>query len=252
MLCRCAAARPFVLLAATLSCQAGAGDPSEDEQSLEEEPLDFSVDRVDIARGALRLTATMHEGSADVSISLGAGCARRAVGGGTATPSSLIWAFGADELAGALGCDLLVVARATTPTGHVFKVASVPVVAELALSVPEEALSLPGVSRSTSDMYLVFEHVRAREKLSVGDSLIESSSVSASVSSDVQPAARFAFAHRDFARAILSHRPLRLGTSSFEPSVLIGGVVVEAQPPEVHPDTVPSQPEEGEETAIVQ
>ncbi len=197
MLCRRTAAQAFVLLAATLSCQAGAGDSSEGELPTEqEEPLDFSVVRVEVAHGALRLSATMREGSADVSIWLGAECERRVVGGGMATPSSLVWTLGADDLARALGCDLLVVARATTPTGHVLKVASVPVMADLAPSVSEDAPSLRSMSRSTSDMQLFFESSSARERLSVGDDLIESSSVS----SDSQPATRFTFPHREFAR----------------------------------------------------
>jgi hypothetical protein len=95
------AAGPLVLLVARVGCASRAIDPTEDVRPGTEErevPLDLNVDRVDVVHGALRLSATMRDGSADVSISLWASCPPREVGGGIATPSGLVWTFAARSL----------------------------------------------------------------------------------------------------------------------------------------------------------
>jgi hypothetical protein len=252
-----------VLCAAMLGCASRAGHSPEDEGLVEETiPLDLSVDRVDVAHGALRVGAKMHEGSSDVSVSLDEGCEHREVGGGIATPSTLMWTFAADEVADAIGCGLLVVARARTPAGPVLKVASLAVVAQVAPSEAEpkwtnagklhesaqdyaakrseETPELRGLSRSATEIQLLFAHPRPGERLSVGDSLVEPSPTSM----DGTGAARFTVPLPDFARAILSHRPLRLGTSSLDASLGVGGVAVDADgldPPE---EPSPSPPDD--------
>jgi hypothetical protein len=229
------------LLATSLSCLPRPADRSDDEPpaKTEEEPLDLTIDRVDLSHGVLRLKATMNDGSADVSILLGTACEPRELGGGLATASSLVWSLAEDDLAGALGCDILVVARASTSTGTVLKTAPVPVGVEMASSGSDEAAQPPDVQRSTSEMRLVFPSGSARDsdRLSVGDSLVEPSQA---LSDSQQTTHEFAVSRHDLARAILSRRPLRLGRSSFDVSVSVGGVPLEVD--QVPEDEVAAPP----------
>lgn len=200
------------VLAAALGssgCEAKTRGAAEEDPSPapETEPLDLAVDRVDIAHGALRVSATMRDGSADVRVTLGNECNGRDVGGGMATPSSFVWMFGEDDLAGALGCDLEVVARAKTPTGYVLRTASLAVSAEVVPPSSGERTPLPSTSRSTTDGELAFAPGSAEERWSVP--------------------------LRDFARAVLSSRPLRVGSTSFDPSVCIGGIELETEQTDV-------------------
>jgi hypothetical protein len=177
--CRGTAAGLFALLAATTNC---AGQAVGDEELVSpevEEPLDLSVDRVDVVHGALRVAATMAEGSAELSIWLGEGCDPREVGRGMATPSKFVWMFGARELAASLRCGLVVLARATTVTGRVRKVAPVPVVSGLEPLDSDEAP--PGLEWSPEDIALAvlsrqplrFGHVSFGVALSVGGTPLE-------------------------------------------------------------------------------
>jgi hypothetical protein len=121
------AAGLLLLLAATTNCAGAAVGDDDVSRQEAEAPLDLSVDRVDVLHGSLRVTATMHEGSAESSVRLGPGCDPREVGGGMATPSRLVWILSRGELAASLRCGLVVMARVTAAAGSATKVASMPV-----------------------------------------------------------------------------------------------------------------------------
>jgi hypothetical protein len=140
---------------------------------------------------------------------------------------------------------LVVVARGTTATGHVLKVASLAVLAQLAPSDAEDTMPLRGLSRSGSEIELTFAPAVAGGRLSVGDRLVDPSPTS----SDAPSETRFAFPLRELARAILSHRPLRLGTWSFDPSVWVGGIALEVEAAEPPEEPFASPPEDGTESA---
>ena len=202
----------------TLGCEGKTRDTLQEDQSgtPESEPLDLSIDRVDISHGGLRVTATMHGGSADVWVTLGDDCKGREVGGGMATPSSLVWTLGEDDLAGALACDLEVIARTATSSGYVLRRASVAVSAEMRPSPSQEPPPLPSLSRSDVEMEVVFAGGSAEETPS------------------------FVLPHRDFARSVLSSRPLRFGSWSFDPSVWVGGVALETEPVDISNEAPPA------------
>src|SRR5579862_5644446 len=127
MLVRGLAAGALALLAATVSCVAGEGDEEATVAAPEELALDLIIDKLDIAHGALRMSATMNEGSADVWLSVGEACGSAEIGRGMANRSSFVWALAADEVALAMKCDLVVRARVVTETGMVVKAASLSV-----------------------------------------------------------------------------------------------------------------------------
>ena len=110
-------------------------------------PLEISVDALDIVHGALRISATMVDGAADVSVRLGGDCEHTEVGGGISTLSTLVWALGEKELADAIGCGgLLVRARVHEGTRYVTKHA------ELDVSVDLQAVgSEPSRGRAEHD-----------------------------------------------------------------------------------------------------
>ena len=178
--CRGTAAGLLALLAATTNCaQPATGD---DELVSPEvvEPLDLSVERVDVVHGALRVAATMDEGSAELTVWLGTGCDAREVGRGMATPLKFVWMFGARELADSLRCGLEVLARATAATGQVLRVAPLPVLSGLepldpdpapqALEWSPEDIAVAVLSRRP----LRLGHVSFRVSLSVGGTPLES------------------------------------------------------------------------------
>lgn len=125
----------------------GCNPPSADDEGAPAQAhevdtdLEIEVDGVTSFRGGVRLTATMVDGSADVSIVLADSCheeheghgahagaaggedgARPAgdlpevpIGRGFATRSRVVWSFTADELAVAYKCDLFVRAHGVDP-----------------------------------------------------------------------------------------------------------------------------------------
>jgi hypothetical protein len=157
----------IALLAATVSC-ATAFEDGPPARSDDEEPLTLSVDYVDILHGALRVSATMVDGSADLSVSLGAGCEPREVGGGIATPSRFVWTFSADELADALSCGFLVRAISATATRRVTKTASLPVAVEVTTLDSDDAPQLPDIAPED-----IAHAVLLQRPLSVGGYLFE-------------------------------------------------------------------------------
>jgi len=220
----------LVLLAMAAGCEAPSGD--EDEPAPEPEqilPLDVTVDRVDISHGALRLSATMVEGSADASVRLGDACDGREVGRGMATLSTLVWALDESELADALACNLVVHARVRTEKGHVTKEASLQLFPEVAAdpdgSEQEDAPEEAAISTSLSGVAISFTSVGPRARLSVGDSLVEPTVSDEQAPDD--PMTRFVVSRGDFARAILLRWPLRLEGTSFGTWLSVGGAGLE-------------------------
>jgi hypothetical protein len=220
-----AAGVSLLLLAATAGCAAPPGAASEPEAPEEEVPLDLAVDSVDIVHGALRLSATMVDGAADVSVSLGGDCEHREVGGGWSTVSTLVWTFGAADVADAIGCGLAVRARVRTGSQNVTKVA------ELALTVGlvpcEEADDGPGVEEvaaSSAGVTIRFARVAPRARLIAGDSSLEATPLDGEGADATQ--ARFAVPRIDFARSLLLRWPLALDGASFDATVDIGGTAL--------------------------
>jgi hypothetical protein len=131
-----------VCLGAGAACgcvgQAGAEDAPE-EVPVREEPLDVTVDSVDVVHGGLRIDATMLDGSADVSVRLGGECEPREVGGGTSTLSRFVWSLGDRDVADAIGCGLVVCARTRDGSDYVNKVARLEVEIRLDLLTEDPA-----------------------------------------------------------------------------------------------------------------
>jgi hypothetical protein len=213
MLCRGLAAGALALLAATVGCVAGEGDDEATVEAPEELPLDLTIDKLDIAHGALRLSATMSEGSADVSLLLGEACGSAEVGRGMANRSTFVWALAEDEVALAMKCDLVVRARVVTETGMLVKAASLSVLPLVGSSSDDEGPQLQGTSSSTEGITLAFG------------------------------SGELAISHSDFAHAIVLQRPLVFEGASFPTSLSVGGVELQIEPDVVAPDPEPSEPE---------
>jgi len=173
----------------------------------------------------------MTDGSADVSVSLGNGCAPREIGRGMATRATLVWALAESEVAQALWCDLVVRARLLTETGVVLKVASVTVMPEVGSSAADEGPQLQGTSCMPSHVRVGFTSVPRWARLSAGDSLVESMSEPVDPQDD-GVSTEFLVSHLDFARAVLTQKPLVLSGARFDTSLSVGGVELEAEPPD--------------------
>ena len=102
-----------------------------------------NVDSLDVIHGALRIVATMADGSADVSVVLGGTCEHREVGGGVSTATTLVWALEERDVAEAIDCSLTVHARAREGGQPVDKVADLAVAVELTSPEPDAAGDAP-------------------------------------------------------------------------------------------------------------
>jgi hypothetical protein len=235
---------------------AGDDDPSE-ETAAEEEPLDLTVDSLDIVHGALRLRATMVDGSADVSVRLGSDCEHREVGGGLSTPSTLVWSLGDDDVADAIGCGLVVRARVRDGARHVNKVAPLGVTVDMAareVDSAEDGPQLQSVAPSELGIAVVFASVTGSARLTTGDSILQAAPPE---SEGEDPAAgddtgRFTVPRIDFARSVLRGWLLHLNGSSFATSLSVNGTSLQGEPqgpdePQAEPQENPPEdpPEEG-------
>jgi hypothetical protein len=98
---------PFLISVALTGCAT-----AEDElTSQEETPLTVEVERVEVARGVLRLDARTENGSADLTVTLGGGCEKKGteIGRGIATGAHFAWSFTSDELADVLACGAIAI-----------------------------------------------------------------------------------------------------------------------------------------------
>lgn len=229
-------------LAAAMCCAAltGCGDPGDlgtpgDDPPELDEPLDLSVDSLDIAHGALRLAATMVDGAADVSVRLGGDCDPREVGGGVSTLSAFVWSFGDADVADAIACGLRVRARAHEGPRRVNKLADLAVAIDVQQAESDGAETAPQLQSagpSDTGIAVVFASVPAGAHLDTGESLLEAApqeSTDDDAAAD-DGAATFVVSRLDFARSVLRGRALRLHGASFATSLSVGGATLEATP----------------------
>jgi hypothetical protein len=246
------------LLGALGGCAAPAEEEKPPEEArAEDEPLDIAVDSVDIAHGALRVRATMVDGSADVSVRLGGDCEPREVGGGLSTPSTLVWSLGDRDVADAIRCGLVVRARGRDRAHYVNKVAELAVAIDLAADeqeTAEDGPQLQAVTVSEVGVTMAFAAVARGARLSTGDGLVEAAPPD---SDEPDPAesddsSRFAVPGTDFARSVLRGRRLRLDGSSFVISLSVGGTALQRESPgsdepQANPaESAPDEPDDGE------
>jgi hypothetical protein len=228
-------------------------DPPESEPE-EEVPLDISVDSLDIVHGALRISATMVDGAADVSVRLGADCEHTEVGGGISTPSTLVWTLGEKDLADALGCGLIVRARVRDGTHHVTKVAeiSATVDVESAFAYAEGMPSPQGIGQSPDGITVGFTSVSRSAHLTAGDSILYAETPEAAADDDdggdddatPDDTAQFVVSRADFARAVLRRRPFVLEGLTFRPGVTLGSLALRDEDyPEIDPCAPTEEPE---------
>jgi hypothetical protein len=257
----------LALAAGSAGCMASPEEGEEEEARQEpehereeeevEEPLDLTVDTLDVVHGSLRLIATMTDGAADVSIRLGGDCEHHEVGGGISTLSTLVWAFGEEDVAEALGCGLVVRARARDGDGFVSKIAALDVtvtataldgtVTATALdgaegtdppnaeegpttqsAPPESAPALQGATAADDGIHLVFAPLSPGARLTTADTVIDATR---SDPGDDDPAAdgagEFTLPHIDFARSILRNRALYVDGTPFVTSLCVAGVALD-------------------------
>jgi len=215
-------------------CAAGGDDPS-GEPPEQEQPLDLTVDSLDIAHGALRVSATMVDGAADVSVRLGGECEHREVGGGLSTLSTLVWSLGDSDVAESIRCGLVVRARVRDGVRYVHKVAELAVAVDVAAQEVENTQDGPQLQTvTTSDIgiCMVFSPVARGARLTTGDSILEaeppeSKEEGAAADDDT---GRFDVPRIDFARSVLRERPLYLDGLSFATSLSVGGTSLQGEP----------------------
>jgi hypothetical protein len=196
-----------------------------------EEPLDLTVGTLDIVHGSLRVIATMTDGAADVSVRLGGDCEAREVGGGISTPSTLVWAFGENDLADALSCGLVVRARAREGNGFVSKVATLDVAAAATAAgetagetADESAPALQAVTTAEEGIHLVFAPLARSARLTTGDSVLEADRSDPSDPDSAEDGAGdFTVPRIDFARSVLRSRPFYVDGTPFATSLSMGG-----------------------------
>jgi hypothetical protein len=222
------------IVCADSGCTAPAGqdDPS-GAMPAKDEPLDITVDSLDIVHGALRLSATMVDGAAGVSVRLGGDCEHREVGGGVSTLSSLVWALGDSDVAQAIGCGLVVRAPVRDGARYVNKVAELAVgvdVAALESDGADDAPRLQAVTASKASVSLVFSSVRPSARLITCDSALEAAAPEAEDESATagDGTSQFLVPPVDLARAVLRRRPLTLDGASFAPSLSVGGASLQS------------------------
>jgi hypothetical protein len=211
-----------------------AAHPGEEELPAKDQPLDISVDSLDVVHGALRVGATMVDGAADVSVRLGGDCEHREVGGGLSTLSTLVWALGDNDVAEAIGCGLVVRARVRDGVRSVNKVAELGVAVEMVAEEEnaEDGPRLQTVATSEIGVSVVFASVARGARLTTGDSILEAAPPE---SEEKLPGAsddtgRFTVPRIDVARSILRGRPLYLDGSSFAISLSVGGTSLRGEP----------------------
>ncbi len=234
-----------MVVCAVCGCAAQAGE----EDASDEAPaasLDITVDSLDVAHGALRISATMVDGAADVSVRLGGECEHRDVGGGMSTLSTLVWALAEADVADAIRCGLAVRARVREGARRVNKVA------ELGVNVDANAESqgaddgpqLQTAATSEAGIGLVFAPVARSARLTTSDSILEAAPRG---SDDEDPAidgaGSFVVPFLDFARSVLRGRPLVLEGSSFATSLSVQGVSLRDDPPPIEAVSVEGDPQ---------
>ena len=230
-------------------CAAGTAETDAADEAPPDEPLDITVDSVDVAHGALRVGATMVDGAADVSVRLGGDCEHREVGGGLSTLSTLVWSLGDRDVAAAIGCGLVVRARVRDGTRIVNKVAEVDVTVDVAAEEGQNADDAPrvqSIGSSTDGVHVVFSSVARSARLTTGDSILEPAAhdLEDEEASTDETSGEFAVPRLDFARSVLRERPLYVDGAAFVTTLSVGGGLLQREPSES------DEPEEVVEEAI--
>jgi hypothetical protein len=188
-------------------CAAGTGSEASNAEAPErEEPLDITVDTLDVVHGAVRIMATMSDGAADVEVRLAGACDPREVGGGVSTLSTLVWTLGERDIADAIGCGLAVRVRVREGGRTVYKTADLPVAVDVGAGEDPDAGDAPGL-----------------ESVGVTPEGVEL----------VLTSGRFVVSRTDFARRVLHGDCFHLDGASFAPSLSVGGTAVEVDAPEI-------------------
>jgi hypothetical protein len=241
----------LLVVGATGGCAPADGEDAPTEEAPEEEqPLDLTVDSLDIVHGALRLSATMVDGAADVSVRIGGECPHREVGGGVSTPSTLVWSFGDQDIADAIGCAIEVRAHVRDGARHVNKVAGLVLSLDVAAqdAEREDGPRVQSIGVLPTGVDLGFASVAHGARLITGDSILDPAP-GQPVSNDPAPdddAPIFNVPRLDFARSLLRGQPFRLSGSSFVTSFAVAGVSVESEPQGPQVTDVPQSDEPDE------
>lgn len=211
-----------------------AEEAAPQEAPVAEEPLDMTVEALDVVHGALRLSVTMVDGAADVSVRLAGPCEKREIGGGLSTRSTLVWSLGDGDLAEAIRCGLLLRARVREGVRAVDRIAELGVAVDVSAAEGENSDEGPQVQAvSTSDLgvSLVFTQVGRSARLVAGNSVLEASPPESDedASSTSDGTGQFTVPPLDFARSVLGGRHLHLDGSSFVAALSVGGVSLETE-----------------------
>ena len=189
-------------------------------------PLELRVETVQVSQGRLRITATMHEGSPDVSMWLAPPCEEREIGRGIATDARFVWTLTSDELARALECSLKVRARGIRGEGvRLRKVAELPVELSVGGADEDDAPRMQSHSTEGALTNMVFANTQAFAPLHVGHVIVGREF---DPSDDDDHTARFLVPTDGLARAVLARWPLSLQSSRYLAEVTVGGVNLEA------------------------
>jgi hypothetical protein len=189
-----------------------------------EVPLDLTMESVQLVRGRMRFTASMDDGSPDVSVWLGKNCEAREIGRGIATGTRVVWTLSADELGRAIECQLTLKARGFRgDEARVRKVAELPVHVSIGL-VEYDDDSPPRLRSQTTEggiTRFLFVDTSAAATLRVGNFVVGREFVD-----DVDPErrpARFLVPNDALARAVLSRRTVSMRGAIYEPSLTVRG-----------------------------
>jgi hypothetical protein len=221
------------LLVCAMGCAPVGEDEPPEETPAEDQPLDVTVDSLDVVHGALRLQATMVDGAADVSVRLGGDCAHREIGGGLSTRSTLVWLLRDDDLVEAMACGLVVRARARESSRYVNRVAELPVTVDVAAlegETADDGPELQSVTMSPVGAGVVFAHVSPGARLTTGDSILEAAPPASGEDEPSADTARFDVPGVDLARSALRGGRLRLDGSYFGISLSVGGTSLDGEP----------------------
>jgi hypothetical protein len=218
---------------AMVGCAAASGEDGSGEAPAPDEVLEMNVDSVDVVHGALRITATMVDGSADVSVRLGGDCEHLDVGGGLSTPSTLVWSLGDGDVADAIRCGLVVRAHAREGARSVDRVAELAVAVDIATGESggegDPAPRLESVAASGGAIRVAFTPVSRGARLTTPGSVLDRVAPEDDTETEDE-GARFDVACIDFARSVLRRQPLLLDGSPFSPTLSVGGTSLEEEP----------------------
>jgi hypothetical protein len=219
------------LLCSLVACAGHTGGPSVEMRTEDiEVPLDLTMESVQLVRGRMRFTASMDEGSPDVSVWLGPRCEAREIGRGIATGTRVVWTLSADELGRALECQLTLKARGFRgEEARVRKVAELPV--RIGMNMVEyDEDSPPRLRSQTTEGAItrfLFVDTPAAATLRVGNFVVGREFVD---DLDLERRqARFLVPNDALARAVLSRRIISLRGAIYEPSLTIRGCDLEPE-----------------------